>query len=617
MASGSKGLAKKAGAEEIPASFDDVFDNESWEARLGRARTERNAVIAKREKNETTEPQGNAPQLDGGADVLSLNEVLKTGNLKERLELAQKRYSQIHESRDQKNNAPGFTFSSKSTAEFKKVVLYAKSGAKSDGETADVAKNAAVAPLVLTQASPQSGVAAPSDRRGLVVGLALLGFVASAVGVVWTLQRDPALPTADLQPVSGARDFRLSVGITQGANPLLSPVIATQSGGPELSLAALTASVDIVPPGHLVLPLSPGFQDAALLVVPLAPGSQRLAAGPSGVAFQPAIFSDPIVGFAEPGALPVWAPFAGQSDFSPDYLGIAADGFTRTGFAAPDVIRQPSISYVAQSGSWKVSPLQLFPEGGRASLAKTNLRTRSGGFPALEIPLRAALPKSIPTAFQPLELTVSAPEIQLASVDLSFGAVTQLSGQFRPAVPGVVPEARPFRRIDHGVVPTRGPAPEPFDVASLGTAEPGQGDETAVLQLAPHNIRIFAPANVPETVAGDMAVKIGLVGFDVSSIKSVGFTISSDNVRFYHRQDAETAQVLADMIGAKARDFTDFSPRPPVGTVELWLAGTASKPQKRRVLRSGVRDTSSDTSLQALRDRLAQRMQRGDHLGGG
>jgi hypothetical protein len=35
------------------------------------------------------------------------------------------------------------------------------------------------------------------------------------------------------------------------------------------------------------------------------------------------------------------------------------------------------------------------------------------------------------------------------------------------------------------------------------------------------------------------------------------------------------ALALAEALGAQARDFTDYRPRPRPGTVEMWLAGGA------------------------------------------
>ena len=56
--------------------------------------------------------------------------------------------------------------------------------------------------------------------------------------------------------------------------------------------------------------------------------------------------------------------------------------------------------------------------------------------------------------------------------------------------------------------------------------------------------------------------------------RRVNLTISTSNVRYFHSEDAEAAAVIANGIGARLRDFTDFQPAPPEGLVEIWLAGS-------------------------------------------
>jgi hypothetical protein len=50
-------------------------------------------------------------------------------------------------------------------------------------------------------------------------------------------------------------------------------------------------------------------------------------------------------------------------------------------------------------------------------------------------------------------------------------------------------------------------------------------------------------------------------------------TIRQTQVRYYHPEDAAAADLVAAAVGGPARDFTDFRPQPPAGTVEVWLEG--------------------------------------------
>ena len=95
---------------------------------------------------------------------------------------------------------------------------------------------------------------------------------------------------------------------------------------------------------------------------------------------------------------------------------------------------------------------------------------------------------------------------------------------------------------------------------------------------------------------------------------------------------------LADILGTEARDHTAFRPRPPDGTVEVFLAGErgASAPRAAATPRAAAptraeapnRATSQppreprpqpqaqpqDDGTAAIRERILNRMRRGDHL---
>lgn len=50
------------------------------------------------------------------------------------------------------------------------------------------------------------------------------------------------------------------------------------------------------------------------------------------------------------------------------------------------------------------------------------------------------------------------------------------------------------------------------------------------------------------------------------------FAVERSLVRYYHAEDRDMAQRSAAAIGAETEDFSTYAPRPPAGTIEIWLA---------------------------------------------
>ena len=53
---------------------------------------------------------------------------------------------------------------------------------------------------------------------------------------------------------------------------------------------------------------------------------------------------------------------------------------------------------------------------------------------------------------------------------------------------------------------------------------------------------------------------------------NLAFANPQTEVRFYHRDDAATAQRIAAQLGRLPRDFTAYAPAPPKGTIDVYLA---------------------------------------------
>jgi hypothetical protein len=137
------------------------------------------------------------------------------------------------------------------------------------------------------------------------------------------------------------------------------------------------------------------------------------------------------------------------------------------------------------------------------------------------------------------------------------------------------PAARPLPPgIDTAATPD-GPGVE--ELTAAGEAEePVPADQ----QIAsPRRILVHAPSGLtPDEADGAMAA-VDAAGFVAATRVPVQLTIGSTNVRYYHPEDAEAAELIAASISeetgspALARDFTDFRPQPLAGTIEVWLAG--------------------------------------------
>jgi hypothetical protein len=101
-------------------------------------------------------------------------------------------------------------------------------------------------------------------------------------------------------------------------------------------------------------------------------------------------------------------------------------------------------------------------------------------------------------------------------------------------------------------------------------------------------------------------------GLPIGKLNRVGYKISSSQVRFFHRRDGVAAAALAERIGARSRDFTNYRPSPAVGTLEVFLSGSSNA--RRTATQTRTQPAEQDRELIELRDRLIKSLQAGDHL---
>ncbi|WP_146065111.1 hypothetical protein [Albidovulum inexpectatum] len=161
-------------------------------------------------------------------------------------------------------------------------------------------------------------------------------------------------------------------------------------------------------------------------------------------------------------------------------------------------------------------------------------------------------------------------------------------------VPHVAQQADRQAALQPPVVPS---LPERDDLPEVGASLPPGP--------ALKDLRVLL--NAPQDVSGDriaeVVTNLAQSGFRPPDPTKVAFAISRSNVRYFHQGDAQAARILAERIGADLRDFTDFTPSPPQGTIEVWLAGRGA-PQIRRAPGRTKRTTPRPDLVQQEAQRL-------------
>jgi hypothetical protein len=135
-------------------------------------------------------------------------------------------------------------------------------------------------------------------------------------------------------------------------------------------------------------------------------------------------------------------------------------------------------------------------------------------------------------------------------------------------------------------------------------------------------VRLAVPQSVADAEAEEIAGLLKELGIGDSRVTRVGFKVTESHVRYYHRADAAGRRGAGRILGTEARDHTSFRPRPPDGTMEVFLAGERTTPPP-RVASTPRRATPTQTArpqsqprdeTAAMRDRIVNRLRRGEHL---
>ncbi|MFQ5623192.1 MAG: hypothetical protein ACE5FS_07320, partial [Paracoccaceae bacterium] len=153
----------------------------------------------------------------------------------------------------------------------------------------------------------------------------------------------------------------------------------------------------------------------------------------------------------------------------------------------------------------------------------------------------------------------------------------------------------------------------PVGKAAVPAATPADTG-TGALDKSAYRIFVFAAPGLDQGRVDAATTSLRASGYTIRQPKRVGFRIGRNHVRYYYARDAEIARTLSAAIGGVARDFTSFSPSPPKGTVEVWLAGEVPSSRIARGSKPRVspRPPKQDPRVQALRDSLVKRLRSGD-----
>ena len=91
------------------------------------------------------------------------------------------------------------------------------------------------------------------------------------------------------------------------------------------------------------------------------------------------------------------------------------------------------------------------------------------------------------------------------------------------------------------------------------------------------DVSLFVPTSVTGSAVREQQSALSETGYALSGTLRVNFAVSRTQVRYYHPEDLETSRRIANSIGADLRDFTEYQPSPPEGTIEVWLKGTPNR----------------------------------------
>ncbi|MEE4186880.1 MAG: hypothetical protein V2I76_00345, partial [Roseobacter sp.] len=135
--------------------------------------------------------------------------------------------------------------------------------------------------------------------------------------------------------------------------------------------------------------------------------------------------------------------------------------------------------------------------------------------------------------------------------------------------------------------------------------------------LERYSLVTYAPTNVSDSRIAKTTEKLEMTGFPVAEGNWVNFKVSRTHIRYYSEEDEKVALAVAELLGVKARDFSDISDAPPPGRVEVWMEGNRNPSRTARQSKQEVSPLQRKEAYKAqLEDRLLNSLRNGVHLGG-
>ncbi|PWR02875.1 hypothetical protein DKT77_09890 [Meridianimarinicoccus roseus] len=127
------------------------------------------------------------------------------------------------------------------------------------------------------------------------------------------------------------------------------------------------------------------------------------------------------------------------------------------------------------------------------------------------------------------------------------------------------------------------PPPGP-QMQTADTNDPGAGEAPPIdpPTLARAKIHVNVPRFASQNLVADKIDALRQAGFSDLPRADTPYTIRTGQVRFYHAEDAQIAELVARQADVELRDFTSYAPKPRPGTVELWMAGRSTGAQVTR-----------------------------------
>ncbi|MGJ8584393.1 MAG: hypothetical protein ACSHXD_09900 [Marinosulfonomonas sp.] len=605
----------------------------------------------------------------------SINEILTTANWSDRLEKAKERREEILAKRNAAQAKKIAAANETAKKQEKETIRLAVTGFRRDAPVSDdapkeTAKAAVFAPLPAAAAeratpTPELAANAPQTQRSkwpIAAGLALVAFAGAWAAKPMWMPSHVTLTEAALSPSPAEPQV------------VASPVPAVETAALPTTGNATAAQFEVagVAPTALNLPTSDAATaDAPLAVASLSPRVSTASAlpalgreaTPTVQTTSPVLRADQMTVAKADATAVTEAPLGVAPEYLDTVSTLAAvsEGLAGAGQTASESGIALSASATLQHSNLRPAMAPAPSEAVNASTAfqvPNQSLASLGNIPAVMPVFARAVENPNPTdfgaAFQPTsdqaqdnfeptkitflsgpaltDTPATAPSVLSQSPFAGTGDVsaalnvpedfqalnaslpTPLTDAQRLASLGSIAED-----LTQDAIATVPASPESFEdmVARVGVSPTIRAtvpaDNGLSLDVSAYSIHVQAPAGLSEDKLTQFSDALRHTGFVVKPPTRVSYKVSKNNIRYYHAEDADAAKVLAEAVDGTARDFTDFSPSPPLGTIEVFLAGNSPKTSKTPTKRRSSAP-AADPEVTALRNRLLNSLRRGDHL---